>query len=323
MKEEKSKIVLGLMLLFLFISLTSCESLAITGDDIPMLLPERPVDFMTEMAIKKDIQEMLEVDGRVYSKSSQNLAFKKSGKLSYYDVYVGKEVAKGDVLASIDISNIEYKITLGELRLEKEKVRLSAAKRASNPYSIRESEIAIEIEETELEELYNHLQSSTLVSGIDEIISSVSKKNIGSSVSPNKNLISIIDINDIGVQFTVNDRHLAQIKLGDTINLSTNDRIFETEIYHISGNTVTATLPEDLSRMKVTAKIKIQKVLQEVKDAILVPKVGIFAGADGNYKVQVLHDNKIDIRNVKLGIELDDYYQIIDGIEEGEQIIVK
>lgn len=324
MGKGNKKGIVGCMLFLILVTFTSCGSLIDKEEEAPILLSDRKVDFMTETAIKKDIEDKFEVDGRVYSSKIQKLSFEKTGKLSFYNAFVGKEVKKGEILATIDISEIEHKITITKLKIEQEEVRLALAEKTGDQYKIKEVEIALKIEKMELEKLSEYLGDSTLVSEIDGIIYSFINKDVGTMVNPNICLISIMDINDLGIKFNLNKGKLEQIKVGDSVDLVIDDRDYKTEIIHINNNQVIAKVPKELNvNLKVTYKIKVKKVLKTIKDAILVPKVGIYTDLDGVSKVQVLDDEKIIIKNVKLGVELDEYFQILEGVKEGEQILVK
>ncbi|WBW94964.1 efflux RND transporter periplasmic adaptor subunit [Oceanirhabdus sp. W0125-5] len=323
MKESKRGL-LGCILFLILITFTSCGDIIAKQEKAPILLADRKIDFMTEVAIKKDIEDKFEVDGRVYSSKIQKLSFKKAGKLLYYDVYVGKEVKKGELLAAIDISEIEHKIKISKLKVEQEEIKLVLAKRTGDQHKIKEAEIALKIANMELKKLNQYLDNSTLVAEVDGIISSVSKKDIGSIVNPNITMISIMDTNELGVKFNLNKTQLEQIKVGDSIEIVIDDNDYKTEIVNIKKNQVIAEMPKELEgRLKIAYKIKVKKSLKTIKDAILVPKIAIYKDSTGASKVQVLEDEKIITKSVKLGVELDDYFQILEGVKEGQEIIVK
>lgn len=320
----KNKVgIMGCALLLTFGTFTSCGS--ITGkEDTPILLADRKVEFITEPAIKMDIEEKFEVDGTIYSSKIHRLSFGKSGKLSFFNAYVGKEVKKGEILATIDISDIEHKIVISELKVEQDELRLVLAERTGNDYKIKEAEIELEIQNLELAKLKEYLEGSTLISEVDGIISTFTSKALGSIVNQNYNLISVMDVSELGIKFGLNEHITKQIKIGDFVDLSIDNVIYSSEIINIVDNQVYAEVPEEIiNDLKITYKIKVSKVLSSVEGAILVPKVGIYTSLDDVSTVQILDGDKLIIKEIILGIELDEYFQVMEGINEGDQIIVK
>lgn len=323
MRKGLKRCSLGCTIFLVLATFTSCGSLMDKKEDAPKLLTQRKVEFMTREVIKKDIQEKFEADGRVYSSKMQKLAFQKTGKLSFYDVFVGKKVKKGQMLAAIDISEIEHKIKITELKLEQCELRLVLAEKTGDEYKIKEAEIALKIEKMELEKLNEFKDNSTLVSELDGIVASFSSKDIGSMVNPNISIITIMDSGNLGIKFNLKKSNLDKINVGDTIEVAIENEYVETEVVEIEKNQVIAKIPEEFGDVTITSKIKVKKVLDNIKDALIVPKVGIYTDANGNSKVQVLDDGKIVVKKVVLGTELDEDFQVLEGVKEGDQIIVK
>lgn len=304
--------------------LTGCGSTFSGEEQGPILLDNRPVDFMTEQVIQMDIENTFEVDGRVRGNSSYKHSFEKTGILSYYNAYVGKEVKAGELLASIDISEVEYEVALAELKVEQLEIQVEIAKQNGDQFTIKEAEIALEIQVMELEKLKEFFESSTIIAEVDGIISSASNMDLGAVVKPGSTLFTIIDTEDIGIRFGLNEKKAAQVKVGDTVNLMIDGKTYESTITQKEGGVCLAEIPEAIDiQLNISRIIKVSKLIETIEDAVLVPKIGIYTGLDGESRVQVLEDNRIVVKSVTLGIELDEYFQVLDGVEPGEQIIVK
>jgi RND family efflux transporter MFP subunit len=313
-----------LPLILILSVLTGCGSSFGGEEQAPILLDNRPVEFMTEPVIQMDIENTFEVDGRVRGNSSYKLSFEKTGLLSYYNAYVGKEVKAGELLASIDISEVEYQVALAELKVQQQELQVEIAKQKGDQYTIKEAEIALEIQVMELEKLKEYFDSSTIIAEVDGIISSASNMDLGSVVKPGSTLITIIDTEDLGIRFGLNEKKASQVKVGDTINLSLDGKVYESTITQKDGGVCLAAIPEDIDiQLNISRILKVSKLIETIEDAVLVPKIGIYTSLDGSSRVQVLEENRIVVKPITLGIELDEYFQVLEGIEPGEQIIVK
>lgn len=312
------------MATLLMVTCVSCGSVKKERGRVPVLLEDREVEFMTEKVIKKDIQEKLFEEALIFSRKEQWLAFKNPGELMTYDVFIGKEVKKGDVLASINLNRVKEKIEIKELEIEQHQLRLDLAKKTENPIKVKEADLGLRIKQKELLALKKTFENSTLVSELDGIISKCTTKSLGTTVTPGVNIIRILDSKDLAIRFMANESQLEKIKVGDSVELIIEDKKYSSEISEIVNSRVKIRMPDELQgRLRVSTNIKVRKILNTVKNALMVPKTGISTDRNNRSRVQIVRDGMIITRKVKLGIETEDYVQILEGVEEGEDILVK
>jgi HlyD family secretion protein len=65
---------------------------------------------------------------------------------------------------------------------------------------------------------------------------------------------------------------------------------------------------------------KVSLIIGESKAVPVVLKEAIMGKVPGAY-VYVIENNKAILRNVKLGIRQDGYFEVIDGIKEGDAVV--
>lgn len=79
--------------------------------------------------------------------------------------------------------------------------------------------------------------------------------------------------------------------------------------------------PDRLLRVDMTAQVSI--VLNEAKNALCIPYSALGDKVkDGRYSVKVLQNKKVDIRNVRIGINNNVQVQVLDGLREGDKVII-
>ena len=93
------------------------------------------IEYKTETAQTKDIQQTVSVTGELVSEEEVNLNFETSGRIKTISTYVGEKVAQGDVLATIDADEFGQQLIQAEAALEQ---ALAAA--GANDDTIREAE---------------------------------------------------------------------------------------------------------------------------------------------------------------------------------------
>lgn len=324
MRIKKRKGLLGCAVILVLMTCSSCGNLEGKHERIPVLLADRKMEFATEKVISKDIQSKIEVQGRVISDKFEKLSFKKSGRLASYDVYVGKEVKKGDVLATLDITNLERKLKIAKMRLEQEKNKVEIIREKGDLREIKNAEIELKIKEMELSELEEYFDSASLVAGIDGIIASFALKDVGASVTRNVTMITILQESDLRALFKLDKGESENIKIGDPVQLIIDNKKYECKVEDMSERIAIVKIPKDIeNRFKVSNKIVMKKELDTIAGALLIPRTAVYTDTKGECTVQVLNDGKIITRSIKIGIEVDEYYQILEGVKEGEEIIIK
>lgn len=78
--------------------------------------------------------------------------------------------------------------------------------------------------------------------------------------------------------------------------------------------------PDHKLRIFMTAQVSI--VLGEVKQVLAIPRSVLGNGIGDRFQVQVLNNGKAETRMIKTGFKDNVYIQVLDGLEEGTQVIV-
>ena len=80
--------------------------------------------------------------------------------------------------------------------------------------------------------------------------------------------------------------------------------------------------PENLLRFGMTAQVSI--ILESAKDALLVPSQVLITkpGVNTAYQVPVKNHDRVEYRDVEVGINNKIYAQILSGLKEGEEIVI-
>jgi membrane fusion protein, macrolide-specific efflux system len=105
----------------------------------------------------------------------------------------------------------------------------------------------------------------------------------------------------------------SQLSIGDS------DAIYYNALFDVDN-------PEQLLRIGMTAQVSI--ILESAEDALQVPAQVLIAKSsrttnqENSYQVPVKVDNKVEYRDVEVGINNSVNAQIISGLEEGDEIII-
>lgn len=175
-----------------------------------------------------------------------------------------------------------------------------------------------------------------ITAAADGIIESVDVVE-GAFASETQTLLTVIDSKKIGVEFSVSKNDLGSIATGQKARVVISGQEYEGTIDFVSR---VAVVDEQLASSSATATIKGRIAIENPDDNIYIgvsAKVYIFAGeslqtlavpyealntdVDGDFVYIVNKENLIERKDVTIGIFSDEYYEITEGISEGDRVI--
>ena len=156
----------------------------------------------------------------------------------------------------------------------------------------------------------------------------------GAMVGQTSPVMSVIDISKVVLEFGVADTVISHIKAGETK--------VEIEIASLGSRVYTGVVravapAADARTMMYTVKIEIDNedqsikpgmfasiktVLQKIDDVITVPRDAI-TEKGGHHYVYIVQDNKAIQREVALGISNETVTQLLEGVQEGETVVIR
>jgi membrane fusion protein (multidrug efflux system) len=153
---------------------------------------------------------------------------------------------------------------------------------------------------------------------------------MGSYITPGIRIANIYRIDPVKIDFQIPGRYLQDINVGDRLYFSVDayDEQFEGEIYaiepEIDPNTrsirLRAKSPNPDGKLYPGQFVKINLVLQEIQDAIMVPTIAVVPELNRT-KVFVLKEGKVETKIVETGIRNENEVQIINGLVPGDVVL--
>jgi len=259
------------------------------------------------------------------------------GKISKIYVEIGDYVKKGQVVASMDKTNLES-AHLNLLNLETNFKRLEELKKTNTVAQQQYDEVKTAYEAAKIS--YQFLLDNTeLKAPFNGVISGKYFEN-GENFSgaPNTRagksaIVTIVQINKLKALIGVSASYFQQIKKGMKANISCDiypNQTFEGEVYNIypTIDDATKTFTVEVKINNPDLKLRpgmfatIQLNLGEGK-ATLVPTIALVKQTGTNDMYLFVNKNNIAIKQpVVTGRLFDDKTEIIKGISEGDEIVV-
>ena len=157
---------------------------------------------------------------------------------------------------------------------------------------------------------------------------------VGEYIESTKNLFRIIDISKLWVDAQIYEKDISKVKLGqkvDVILKAYPDKIYKGEIIYIgdvlNSDTKTITVrtilnnPENILKPYMFSTLIIY--YGDGENRLTVPISAVESDNEENFVFVVEEDNVFEKRNVICGIESDGLTEIIAGLDEGENVVIK
>ncbi len=146
-------------------------------------------------------------------------------------------------------------------------------------------------------------------------------------------LITVMDISSVTARAHIHQRDAAMLKVGDeaSIEVPGIEKPVDGKVTLVSPaldpNSTTVEVWVQVKNPHQTLKpgtsVRLSMVAQSVPDALVVPAAAVLTGPDGTTTVMVIAaDQHAHQTAVKVGIRQEDNIQILDGIKEGQSVVL-
>ncbi|MGQ0429328.1 MAG: efflux RND transporter periplasmic adaptor subunit [Gammaproteobacteria bacterium] len=258
----------------------------------------------------------------------------------------GQHVREGQVLARLDGDQLRLEVALNEAtfrKLERDYARntelqakglISAVSIDNLKYELEAAEASWELARLQLS--YTDIRSpiaGTVTQRLDVVKVGNTVTPVGGAIeSADSSLFVVEDLDTLILRVNVPERELAKLSVGQPAELSFDavpGRSFAGKIALISPyiDAQTATFPVrirvtetgGLLRPGMFARVAI--IYERKPDALQIPRTALLDG-DGPPKVFVVKDGKAAERAVQLGLSNGAMIEVVEGLQDGEQVVV-
>lgn len=302
----------------------------------PPLVQGSEVQYVTEPAVKGTISDVVTESCTAVAASQYNLSFgSHGGYLKTRNFLSGDQVKKGDVLATLDSGDLETqlenaKIELQILQLDLQQAQENPPENGGTNYAAERIKLQIQQHNLTIANLEKQLSEATIVAPISGVITFVADLNVGDYIDAKKTLFTVADTSKVEYSYTGPKVTKLSVGMDCTVSIDGTD-------YAGKISMSQATAPKEFAdQMKDTVRISVDGIPQvsigskanfsctvnTKQDVIIIPRNAL-SGYSGDYYVYVLEDGLKTEKTVEVGISTSTQVEILSGISEGDQVIVK
>lgn len=281
------------------------------------------------------ISDEIFINGSLLPDEEVDLSFETSGKIVEINFKEGSFVKKGDLLAKVNdrhlqaqLQRLTAQVKLAEDRVYRQSKLLQKDAVSQEAYEQVKTDLATLNADIEL--VKSNIALTELRAPFDGVIG-LRGVSVGTYASPSVVVAKLAKISPIKVEFAVPERYADDVKVGYNVKFSLTGELnqFNAKVYakeamiDPSTHTLTVRAMYDNARGAALAgryaSVNLEK--QRIENAIIVPSEAIVPemGVD---KLFLYRSGKAQPVSVVTGIRTDAAVQILDGVKQGDTVIV-
>lgn len=288
------------------------------------------VKVKVETVSVQDVEQLSEFTATVEANIKNNIAPQTPFRIEKIFAEVGDHVKAGQLLAKMDATSLKQ----AKIQLDNQEIEF---KRIDELYKVGgASKSAWDAQKTSLEvarETYKNLVENTqLLSPISGIVTARNYDS-GDMYSGGNPIYTVEEIRPVKLMVNVSESLFTKVKKGHEVDIRLD--VYGDEVFKGKVNLVYPTI--DPATRTFPVEIKIANSDERVRpgmfarvtmsfghmDHVVAPDRSIVkqSGAGDRY-IYVCKDGKVSYLKVELGRRMGDKYEIISGVEDGDQVVI-
>ncbi len=296
------------------------------------------VQAVVVAAKRQPVSETLPLIGTVSANEMVDLKAETDGIIQEIRYDEGQKVEKGQPLVLLNdgklaaaLAEAEANFHLSQVTHERSKQLLQENLLSKQEYDQIAATFAVHQASLDLKRRL--VQDTRIVAPFTGIMGS-RQISPGQVVNRTTSLGTLVDLDSVKVEVEIPERYLAQIQVGQNLSFTVAaypKQEFPGQVYFIAPQ-VSETLrtvnvkarianPSHLLRPGMFASLTLTLLIRD--SAIVIPEVAIIHNANAFMVFVVGQDDTASLRTIKVGERLAGKVEVVEGLKEGEEIVVE
>lgn len=283
----------------------------------------------TVKVTKGTITETVEDVAQFKPKKLESEAFQLSGlKLKKIYVYAGDKVHKGELLADTVDNGLNLDLQRKQLAYDRAHQSFIDARSTEDAAHLKLLYEAAQIAKTELDQVKKVVAEHKLVAGMDGYVTYVKDMREGDPISQDDPIV-IIGSKDMSLVYeSVDQSKLQDVGIGMKVDLNYKNKDYNGSVLQIpypqadaTGSSVVFKMDNPPAGIKMGDFVNFKIIAKQKKNTLIIPKNALRNYLGRKY-VEVLDGKSRKQVDVKVGLETETQVEILQGLTEGQKIIL-
>lgn len=322
----KTREMLKVVPLVTFALLMSCsgEKKDATTDTV-----EEKVKVKVEQVSAQDVDQIAEFTATVEANIKNNIAPQSPVRIAKLFSEVGDHVKEGQVLVKMDETNLQQ----AKIQLDNQEIEFN---RIDELYKVGgASKSAWDAQKTQLDvsrASYKNLQENTqLLSPVSGIVTARNYDS-GDMYSGGEPIYTVEQIRPVKLMINVSESYFTHVKKGNEVDIRLDvygDEVFKGKVSLIypTIDPTTRTFPVEIKIMNADERVRPGMFARATmnfgtRNHVVAPDQAIVKqSGSGDRYIYVYKNGKVSYQKVELGRRMGNKYEIVSGVENGDQVV--
>jgi membrane fusion protein (multidrug efflux system) len=300
------------------------------------------VPVVTARATRQVVEETIEATGTLTASEKVEIQSKADGVIEAILFQEGERVRAGQTLVKLDQAKRRADLTEAAAHLKMaDATRQRYATLLSTGAVARQEADAAEADwaahQARVERLTSELDDAMIRAPFAGI-TGARLLSLGQFIPKGTGITTLMDPDPMKVAFHVPERFLAQLTLQQAVKLKTAahpQAAWVGEVYFIDPQVdaatrtvlLKATVPNPAGRLRPGMFAQVALVLQTRAQALVIPEIALLHQGKTTFVYaigpEIGTEQKAEMRPVKVGLRMPDSLEILEGLREGESVVVE
>lgn len=292
----------------------------------PALIAPANVKYDIKKVERGTIVKKFKETGQLKSAKMQEgfFTYERGGKLKNIYVKAGDSVKKGQVLAELAVNGSDTRVREQEIMYEKTKLNYENLKQnGAEEYELKQTALDLELAKMRLEEAKKESQGTKIVAAFNGRVVSVAGAKIGDMIEPLKPVVTIAESSALMVRYKLFGDN--EFFMGMKAKVDYKGKLYDGEVVVVptaSGEDLEIKVDNIPQGASFGERVVFELEVAKRENVLKVPKTAIHE-YDNQIYVEKLENGMRVEKYVKVGVKTEDEVEIIEGLNEGEEIIVE
>jgi membrane fusion protein (multidrug efflux system) len=298
----------------------------------------KPKHVIVAPVVVKQISDRVEALGTARATESVNITSNVTEKITRIDFEDGQHVKTGAILAVLDQAEEQAELkraqaVRGERKLALQRLQQLEERQLTSPDEIDRTRLELEQADASITAIKSRISDRIIRAPFDGILG-LRDISVGALVETGDLIATLDDTHQIKLDFSVPSVFLTELKPGLKIKaraVALSNREYMGEVKSINSRVdpvtrsiqVRALLPNPDGSIIPGILMQVD-LLRNTRQALVIPEASLLPLADKQYvMLRVDNDGKdtVEKKQVKIGLRLPGYVEILDGLSEDEQVV--
>ena len=307
------------------------------------------VKYTTIKAERKTLEKKIVCSGNVSSENQYSQSYAdNSGVIKKFYVNTGDTVKKGDKICTLDTTEIDYEIAEQELYLKRAQLDTQViVQNKGTQAEIDRSGVEEELIQKKLDKLYALKDGATLRAEAAGTITYLTSLRAGDSIDTGTTVCTILDTKALYIEIKPKNGDTKEFKLDKKVTIRVGEEEYEGKVFMNPSELTKYREAQKKSKEKIEDGIDYQAdavyvrfddkkssasavgqladvtlLLDKTENAIVISN-NLIKKVDGEQVVYVLKDGEKVAVTVEIGLQTGSQAEILSGLNEGDEVIIR